>query len=69
MIDNTVTKKKQRAILDEHIATYLANGGKITVFPSQTFGTGYNDTVISRKVDEHVVPISLFHKNKVEEHE
>jgi hypothetical protein len=66
MIDNTVTKKKQRAILDEHVATYLANGGKITVVPSQTFGIGYNDAVISRKVDGHVLQISLSKKNKAE---
>jgi len=50
MIDNTVTKQKQQAILDEHKAAYLAKGGKITVVPSQTFGRGYNDSVISRKV-------------------
>jgi len=36
--------------LDEHKAAYLAKGGKITVVPSQTFGRGYNDSVISRKV-------------------
>ena len=50
MIDNTETKKKQQAILDEHKAAYLAKGGKITVVPSQTFGRGYTDSVISRKV-------------------
>jgi len=50
MIDNTVSKQKQQAILDEHKAEYLAKGGKITVVPSQTFGRGYNDSVISRKV-------------------
>jgi len=50
MIDNTVTKQKQQAILDQHKAEYLAKGGKITVVPSQTFGKGYNDSVITRMV-------------------